>query len=209
MRALSHSRLLLFLIPSLISGCVMPAEETDESAEFDEQIGQTQQAATQAQKNWWKGLWQTDRNFKILVRAYQDYNASSPKYVGKNCKQWVQQVVLDASKTVVVVPTTSPNAYGWKWNSSSYVQDLGQSINNVWPGDIVQMNYKQDSGYITPHTAIVYLKSGGTIWWIDSNWNQNQPDNKVRIRKQSIADWIKHVTIGGVQKYTVYRITGG
>lgn len=188
-----------FFCLNLAMGCAaadVDDEVDDESIEFDEQIGETQQAVTQADKNWWKSLSQFSRNWEIMMRANKDKD----KYVGLNCKMWAQKVVLDASHGVVSVPTTYPNAYGWQWNSSPYVQKLN-SIYAAMYGDIVQMNIAAG-----PHTAIVLGQDGTNVCWIESNWNL---DNTVHTRCQTIQQFLNSVTFGGVQKYTTYRITGG
>ncbi len=198
MNALYRLRfLLMFFVSNLFAGCSMPADEVDdESAEFDGQIGQTQQAVTQADKDWWKNLWQVSRNYYIMMRANQDRD----KYVALNCKEWARKVVFDASKGVVSLPSTYPNANGWQWYGSSYVQQLS-GISATLPGDVVQMNLQTG-----PHTAIVFSNDGTNVCWMESNWNL---DNWVHSRCETVTHFLNAVTIGGVQKYTAYRITGG
>lgn len=189
--------LLMCFAATLFSGCGAPAEKVpDEPAEIDGKIGQTEQAVTKADTDWWKNMWQFSRNWYILTRANQDKDLP----VGLNCKEWARKVVLDASKNVVYLPQTSPDSNGWSWNSSAYTQKL-QSIYWANYGDVVQMNLS--SG---PHTAIIYSNDLTNICWIESNWNL---DNTVHIRCQTVDSFLKSVTIGGVQRYTAYRITGG
>jgi hypothetical protein len=198
-----HQWLLVSLSSCLITGCMMSTQESDdEVTEFDEFVAQTRQDVKQADKDWWKNRGQANRNIDILTRAYKD----NGKNVGIQCKPWVQKVVSEASRGVVAVPTTTDSATGWKWNSSKYVKSLGSDINSAMPGDIVQMNIKGKDGVPGPHTAIVSARILSTIWWIDSNYVGT---NIVGVHDQTVAKFLSSVTIDGVQKYTVYRITGG
>ncbi len=198
MRILHKEVLVLFLF-GLLTNCAMPTE-TDEPVVIDGQIEEASQAVTQADKDWWKGLNQLVRNGLIVTRAFQDFT-NPPKNVGLNCKEWARKVVSDASKGVVNLPSTSPDANGWKWSSSSYVQKLG-SITSTLPGDFVQMNL----GIGNPHTAMVLSQNGTDVCWLDSNWNL---DNKVTYHCQKISSFLTSVTSGGVQMYTAYHIIGG
>ena len=205
MNTFCRGRLLMLCCFSLMSGCALPggeSSESDESAAVDGWIGQTSQAVTQSDISWWKNLWQPNRNAAILYRADQDY-ANPPKYVGLNCKDWARKVVSDASHGVVNLPSTRTDGIDWQWSGSNYVQNQG-SISAAAPGDIVQM-HRNSTGI---HTAIVMGNDGTNIIWIDSNWSTPE-DEKVRVRTESIAGFIAAVTAKGVQKYTVYRITGG
>lgn len=205
MHVVTHFRWLFLTFLFLLNGCAVTADTVaDEPVELDGQTGEAQQPVTWANQMWWKNMTQIGRNSAILTRAYQDYNAASPKYVGLVCKEWVKKVVNDASMGVVTLPTTTNNGSGWQWNSSTYVKDMGKTISSAMPGNIVQMNISVDS----PHTAIVYANNGTTITWIDSNWSVDL-DKKVRIHSQTIANFLAMVTFGGVQHYTVYQVTGG
>ncbi|GEM_PF-6305735 len=183
----------------LIAGCGAspPADESDESIAIDEQIGQTEQAVTQAQKDWWKNLAQWSRDTWILLMAYADNN----KYVGLNCKEWARKIVLSASNGVVNLPSTTQSGSGWTWYSSPYVQQMG-SISSAAAGNIVQMNL----GAGNPHTAIVWSNDGSNICWIDSNYLSAL---SVGIHCQTVTQFLNRVSFGGFPHYTVYQITGG
>jgi hypothetical protein len=198
---------LAFGISVVSFGCIAPSEEellgsdttnaqddAQDDVEDDSSIGENEDALTWWAQ-WWKALGQWSRNNTILNRA----KADNGKYVGLNCKNWARKVVSDASKGTITIPATCPGETGWYWCGSSKVQNMG-SIWNAQPGNVVQMNLPG------PHTAIVSSNIGGNICWIDSNYKL---DKTVRIHCQTVAAFLKMVTINGQQKYTVYQITGG
>lgn len=182
---------------SLIPGCAGSADMADdESTDIDGQIGETQQAVTQADRDWWKNQTQVSRNWAIMMRGNQDKD----RYVGLNCKEWARKVVSDASHGVVSLPSTYPDPNGWQWYSNPYTSKLS-SIYAASFGAVVQM--KLASG---PHTAIVLSNDGTNICWIESNWNL---DSTVHSRCQSIQQFLNSVTSGGTQRYSAYIVTGG
>jgi hypothetical protein len=152
--------------------------------------------------NWWHSSSQIDRNWYILNRAYWDNN----KYVGLNCKQWVQRVVSDASGGHVWLPTTANNGSAWWWNydSNGHVGQRSGSIYGVQRGDIVQMNWRQNNGSWVPHTAIVAWVDSGGIYFIESNWRQpsTEPANYVNVRYETFSNF-QYKTEG---RYSIYYI---
>ncbi len=179
-----------------------PSEEESAPAEL---TGTSEQAATIQDQDWWRSLSQMERNQAILDRSARDINM----YVGLNCKQWVQRVVADASRGVVWVPTTYPDAYGWTWNSSKYAVRVYMDIRTVQPGWIVQMNRWGRNGGITPHTAIVVGRSTDGIYWIESNYAPKFDDNTVRLRSETFADFERATFINGTYRYSMYYVRGG
>ncbi|MFA6308093.1 MAG: hypothetical protein WCS88_02625 [Patescibacteria group bacterium] len=168
------------------------SEQTAESKEGDD-IGLS--AATYS--TWWSNLGQIGRNQAILDRAYRDIN----RYVGLNCKDWARKVVYDASKGVVTLPTTLPNASGWYFAYSPYLVGMSGGIRSVQPGWIVQINWRLSDGSITPHTFIVVGRSPYGINVIESNWCAY---NKVCTRYISFSDFAQKVS-----RYTCYYVIGG
>ena len=60
-----------------------------------------------------------------------------------------------------------------------------------------------------PFTAIVYCRGANDVCVIHSNYYMITKPNTVTARCQTICSFLTSVTIGGVQMYNVYRITGG
>lgn len=154
--------------------------------------------ATDAQKAWWRGLSQAARNQAILERAYRDNNVR----VGLNCKDWARTVVLDASKTVVNLPGTLPDAYGWYFGASPYLRTLS-GIRAVFPGCVVQTNWKLADGSITPHTFIVAATSTSGMYIIESNW----------CKPPCYTVYIRYITFDSFEsqvfRYNCYYVVGG
>lgn len=154
--------------------------------------------ATTAQKAWWRGLSQVARNQAILERAYRDNNVR----VGLNCKEWARTVVLDASKTVVNLPGTLPNANGWYFDTSPYLRTVS-SIRSAFPGCVVQTNWKLADGSTTPHTFIVAATSPSGMYIIESNW----------CKPPCYTVYMRHITFDSfesqVPRYTCYYVIGG
>ena len=108
----------------------------------------------------WNSLTQTQKDDKIINRAYVDNGV----YVGLECKPWVSKVVYDATAGYVILPSTLPNYY--EWGSASHVVRRYLTIRNVDRGDIIQMKFLSTGG---PHTAIVVSKNSTGMTWIQSN----------------------------------------
>lgn len=148
--------------------------------------------------HWWNSLSQSQRTQYILNRAYQD----NCRYVGKNCKEWVQRVVSDASGGHVWLPQTanSGTAYWWNYDSTGHTAQRYSSIYYVQRGDIVQMNWLTSSGW-TPHTFIVTAVYGDRLSVIESNWGQGNYLT-VNTRVVYFSDF-QSKTQG---KYTIYYV---
>lgn len=142
--------------------------------------------------SWWHGLSQIQRNGLIRSRAYQN----NGQYTGQTCKEWVRTVVYSASGSVVWVPSNQPYPNEWKWYSGAGVGVRWTSIQNVRPGEIVQMVLSNG----TPHTAIVWSVDACGVTFIDCNWYN---DKRVYIHWMSFYDF---QTIFGT-RYSVYYIT--
>lgn len=151
--------------------------------------------------SWWGSLSQSARNAAILDRGYRDIG----RYVGTECKGWVQRVVAEASRGAATVPYTYPNAYGWSWYWNSSAIGISTNIRYVQPGWIVQMNRWLPGGGITPHTAIVVGRSAYGVYWIESNFSAS---NTVSLRFERFEDFERATYIYGVYRYTVYYIGG-
>lgn len=127
----------------------------------------------------WHSMSQTARDQAIIDRGLRDVG----KYVGLNCKEWVQKVVSEASSRAVYIPTTMSSPNDYLWNSAPYVGGMCMSIRNIKPGRIVQMKWLSTGG---PHTFIVtsVISSGMNIVESNSNW-----DLKVSARFWTFQDF--------------------
>jgi hypothetical protein len=139
----------------------------------------------------WHGWQQWIRNQAIVDRTYQDLNRN----VGLNCKEWVRKVIRDASMGDVVIPQTLPNENGWYWASHRYVVGRSTTINYVRPGDILQMNWRLNSGATTPHTAIVLSVGTTGFTVVESNWSAT---NTVGTRYITFSEWRSKVPLWSV-----------
>ncbi|MFH0873221.1 MAG: hypothetical protein V1846_00020 [Candidatus Komeilibacteria bacterium] len=77
--------------------------------------------------------------------------------------------MFDASRGVVTLPQTLPDASGWYLAYSRYLVSMSGGITNVQPGWIVQMRYRWNNGTVTPHTFIVTWRSSTAFGVIESN----------------------------------------
>lgn len=153
---------------------------------------------TDADRAWWRSLSQGVRNQAIVDRAAQDIG----KYVGLNCKRWVQDIVPQASHGVVTIPQTLPYAdgSGWYWGYSPYVVGMS-GIRAVRPGWAVQMNWILSNGTWTPHTFIVIGVTSSGMYVAESNWAKSL---SVTTRYVSFTEFEVKAF-----RYSVYYITGG
>ncbi len=185
---------LAVLALSVFAACDMPEDE----------IGGLP-TPTSADRAWWRNLRQVDRDRLILDRASRDLD----KYVGVECKPWVQRIVPEASRNVASVPLTADGGYGWYWNPGPYLVGMSVNIRYVQPGWIVQMRRTTATGGIGPHTAIVYARVADGIWWIDSNFYHTSQPNVVKMHFESFAAFDRAVCSTGPCTYSVYAIGGG
>jgi len=196
------SFLLALGLLSLMTGCgqeeqsvTAPLESMDlgepDAPAFEEQA----EKATAAQKAWWRGLSQATRNQAIIERAWRD----NGRYVGLNCKEWARVVVYDASRSVVNLPATMPNASGWYFAPSPYLRSLS-GIRAAFPGCVVQTNWKLANGSITPHTLIVTSSGPSGIGVIECNWTPLT----VTTRFISFTEFERQAL-----RYTCYYVIGG
>jgi hypothetical protein len=119
--------------------------------------------------------------------------------VNMQCKEWVREVVSDASSGDVIIPATRSN--GYRWYSHPYVQSYSQGCPppGVGPGRIIQMVWHNQNGSVFPHTAIILSTTSSGMTWIDCNW---QGDERVRTHYVS---YVQFQTSVGTE-YTLYRI---
>ena len=109
----------------------------------------------------WHALEQSERNQKILQVALDDYSEN----VGVSCKEWVRDVIEEATDNHVKVPSNTSTGDGWKPDPEGHViryrHNARPALLNTAPGDIVQMQWKagvgsSDSDY-NMHTAIIFF----------------------------------------------------
>jgi len=130
---------------------------------------------TQASNStWWHNLSQTTRNALIVLSACEDLGENT----GLSCKEWVRDVVEEASSQSAIIPSTKPNLYQWYAHPYVTATSASTSIQNASTGSIIQMKWSLPSGGSTPHTAIIVAHASNGMWWIDCNWNF---DTKVTI----------------------------
>ncbi len=115
----------------------------------------------------WHDLSQTMRDHEIFYAAQSEIG-----YTGGQCKVWANHIVVKASSSVVSLPTTTNNGYGYTWNPSPDVGQLFVGLENdqVHIGMIVQMRVRYANGTYGPHTAIIYQKDSTGVTWIESNY---------------------------------------
>ena len=137
----------------------------------------------------WHELTQTQRNRKILERAYQDLDQKK-----KECKEWIQDIVFNASDGEVYPPQNHILKDRWiddpENTNSEYCIGRSGPITSARPGEIVQVRWKES--YKKPprnlHTFIVVSVNALTITVIDSN----AEDQKiVRERDMNISNFDK------------------
>lgn len=158
----------------------------------------------------WHALEQSERNHRILQGALDYYGDN----VGLSCKEWVRDVIEEASNGDVIIPSNNGSGDGWQIDPSGggdvilSHQNSSPALLNTTPGAIVQMQWKaglysNDSNY-NIHTAIVlHVLSDGVIF-VESNYDstpRNESDAIVSIRFQSEQDFAEKV-----QAYSVYYI---
>jgi hypothetical protein len=104
---------------------------------------------------WHYLLTQDGRNAKIVERAKRDVGV----VVGRQCKEWVYDVVKSASWQVVLLPLNNPNdpiPYFWVYGKD-VVGSGSMALDLLKPGYIIQMRYpdKNDPTKYHPHTVVV------------------------------------------------------
>ena len=107
----------------------------------------------------WHAMEQSERNEKILKVALDDLRVN----VGESCKEWVRDVIEEATDGHVKVPSNTPEGDGWGPDPENHIiryrYNMEPAILNTTPGDIVQMQWKpgigSDDSEYNMHTAIV------------------------------------------------------
>lgn len=151
--------------------------------------------AVASNSSWWHGLSQSSRDNKILSKGLSHVGENT----GLQCKEWVRDVVQEASLDSVTIPATKPNLY--QWYSHPYVYGIPQPSPIMWagPGSIIQMKWTAPNGTVTPHTAIVKNHTSTGMNWVDCNWNG---DTKVKVHFVSYTSFANAVG----SSYTIYKI---
>ena len=117
----------------------------------------------------WHEWSQSIRN-QAIVDETANYNEGDD---GGECKVWVQNVVNDASGSWLI-PTNSGNDCYWSYGA--YVSPRSGYIEDVVPGEIVQMELSSGG----PHTAIVLGISPYGVTFIENNWCK--PCHEIHVR---------------------------
>ena len=161
--------------------------ETQPTVFEDDPISDDMPAAPAALSTSWHALSQSQRNQKILDRAYKDLGKNLGDPAGQ-CKTWVQAVVYGASGGKVYPPKTDMK-HKDRWiddpenTDSEYCIGRCGPITSARPGEIVQVRWKEN--YVDPplnlHTFIVVSVSASTITVIDSNRK-----NKTTVRDEPL-----------------------
>lgn len=144
----------------------------------------------------WHGYSQSTRNNRIINRGDNDIGDD----VGMQCKEWVREVVKDASNNVVTLPSTKSN--GYQWNSSSNVEAIPQPspATMAGPGCIIQMKWTNQNGSSNPHTAIVLSRNSSGMTWLDCNWHGDEV-----VRTHFVSYSAFYAAVDGY-KYTLYYV---
>ena len=156
----------------------------------------------------WHALEQSERNQKILRVALDDYGDN----VGESCKEWVRDVIEEATDGHVVILSNNESGDSWEPDPEGHViryrHNTNPALLNTTPGDIVQMQWNagvgsSDSEY-NMHTAIVLSVFPNGVIFIESNYDKtpkNVEDAVVGIRFVSEEEFQKQV-----QAFSVYSI---
>ena len=159
----------------------------------------------------WHALEQSERNQKILRVALDDYGDN----VGESCKEWVRDVIEQATDRHVVIPPNNESGDGWEPDPEGHViryrHNTNPALLNTTPGDIVQMQWKAgkagvgspDSEY-NMHTAIVLSVFLNGVIFIESNYDntpKDESDAVVDIRFVSEEEFDEKV-----QAFSVYSV---
>lgn len=180
-------------------------EDTDVSVE--EAADNFSQEELTANQTWWNGLAQVSKDATILVRAYKDLG----KTTTTNCKQWVQKVVNEATKGVLVVPATANGGDSFYWTQSNNWRSFTASScywpQNLKPGMIVQMQSTRctfpGATSTGPHTAIVSAADANGVWLIESNWCATNTICERYLTTTDFRKWFVDCT--GLSRCTAYR----
>lgn len=156
----------------------------------------------------WHALEQSERNQKILREALDDYGEN----VGESCKEWVRDIIEQASDRHVVIEPNNESGDGWNPDPEGHVicyrYNTSPAILNTTPGDIVQMQWKAGLFSSNPesniHTAIVLSVFLNGVIFIESNYDntpEDVSDAVVSIRFESEEEFQEKV-----QAFSVYSI---
>jgi hypothetical protein len=158
-------------------------------------MGMASPAAHASNATWWHALSQSSRNSKILNKGLGEVGDTT----GLQCKEWVREIVKDASLNTVTIPSTKPNMY--QWYPHPDVDGIPQPSPITWaaPGSIIQMKWTTPNGNVTPHTAIVKSHTSSGMYWVDCNWNF---DTKVIVHFVAYSTFADRVG----SSYTIYYI---
>lgn len=144
--------------------------------------------------SYWHSQSQAWRNSQIYNQAYSYYANQNAN--GKNCKQFANDVMYNASYGAINLPQTATDS---TWVTSSNFTNLGQlPFYRSTPGQFVQMQVRLADGTIGPHTAIIagYDLYGFVV--IDSNYVA-----PYKVGYHSLANQRTHIS--PIISYTVYQ----
>ncbi len=156
---------------------------------------------------WWNGLTPEERARRLMDRA----RADDGRYVGEQCKEWLRDVVIEASSGAANLPATCRweagewrrDTHGWAWCPSPYVRHRTVQIDQARPGWVVQMLRWGMDGRRHPHTAMVLSVDGSGIRWIDSNYTAPET---VGTHVESIQAFEQSVCSQGRCAYSLYSV---
>lgn len=156
----------------------------------------------------WHAMEQSERNSRILEVALDYYGNN----VELSCKEWVRDVIEEATNGHVKVPSNTPAGDSWGPDPESHIiryrYNSEPAILDTTPGDIVQMQWKpgigsSDSEY-NMHTAIVLSVFQNGVIFIESNYDKTPEDVSdavVSIRFESEQKFNQKV-----QAFSVYSV---
>jgi hypothetical protein len=98
------------------------------------------------------------------------------------------------------------DANGWRWAPLAHiVLKKSSNVRTVLPGQIIQMNWKNKSGSMFPHTAIVGDVSPLLVTLIDSNWSHPKHPGEHNWVQKRIITWTE-LEKGVGTEFTIYEI---
>lgn len=156
----------------------------------------------------WHAMEQSERNEKIIKVALDELGVN----VKESCKEWVRDVIEEATDGHVKVPSNTSEGDGWDPDPENHIiryrYNMEPAILNTTPGDIVQMQWKAGVSSPNPesnmHTAIVLSVFQNGVIFIESNYDntpEDVSDAVVNIRYVSEDEFKEEV-----QSFSVYSI---
>ena len=156
----------------------------------------------------WHARSQNERNKQILHVALDDLGVN----VGESCKEWVRDVIEEASNRHVTIPSNTLSGDRWQPDLTGHVilerYNANPALLNTQPGYIVQMQWKpgvgSDDSEYNMHTAIVLSVFSDGVIFIESNYDNTPKNNEDAV--VNIRYVLENEFKEKVQSFSVYYI---